>query len=85
VDDNISGGDAIAAVLVSVLYFIWAVVTFLVGLGTFCYSWWWAFEHWGWLLGIAFGWLPALIVAVLAGALWPLGLALLALLYLSSR
>ncbi len=51
---------------------LWMLGTLLVCLGTFGYGWWWAFEHWGWLLGIAFGWIPALIVAVLAGALWPL-------------
>ena len=54
----------------------WGVGTFLVSLGVFGYSWWWAFTNWGWLLGIAFGWIPALIVAALAGALWPLVVSL---------
>ena len=39
-----------------------AIVAFLVGWGS-------AIKSWGWLLGLAFGWIPAAIVAAMAGAL----------------
>lgn len=43
-----------------------AVVVFLVGWGS-------AVNSWGWLLGLAFGWIPAAIVAAMAGAIaWAL-------------
>lgn len=53
-----SGGFWVAAAV--------AVVTFLGG-------WVSAVGSWGWLLGIAFGWIPAAIVGLLAGAVaWAL-------------
>lgn len=39
-----------------------AIVAFVVGWGS-------AVKSWGWLLGLAFGWIPAAIVAAMAGAL----------------
>jgi hypothetical protein len=43
-----------------------------VVIGVFLYGWWYAIDSWGWLLGLAFGWIPAGIVAVMAGwvAFW---------------
>jgi hypothetical protein len=55
------------------------VVSWLVRIGVFLYGWYWAYSEWGWLLGLAFGWIPALVVAALAGALWWVGCFLLAL------
>ena len=55
----------------------------LAALGAFVFAWWTAIKSWGWLLGISFGWVPSVIVAVLAfAAAWivwfllPLALAL---------
>lgn len=48
----------------------------LVGLITFIGVWVATVHSWGWILGIAFGWLPSAIIAALAGLLawaaWPL-------------
>lgn len=45
----------------------------VVGSLTFVGSWLGAIKSWGWLLGIAFGWIPAGIVAAMAGVLaWAL-------------
>jgi hypothetical protein len=46
--------------------------TFAATVGVFLFGWYWAVDNWGWLLGIAFGWIPSLIVAIMAGAAWPL-------------
>lgn len=39
---------------------------------TFIGSWIYCIAKYGFLLGVGLGWLPSLIVAVIAGALWPL-------------
>jgi hypothetical protein len=44
---------------------ITAVITFIV-------SWIYCIATYGFLLGVGLGWLPSLIVAVIAGVLWPL-------------
>ena len=45
----------------------------LVALLTFVIGWGSAVGSWGWLLGLAFGWIPAIIIAVMAGLLaWAL-------------
>ena len=52
-----------------------------VGALTFAASWFSAAQSWGWLLGLAFGWIPAAIVAVMAAVLaWALAPAVLLLL-----
>lgn len=46
-------------------------------------SWIYCIIEYGFLLGVGFGWVPSIIVAVIAGALWPLiiwGIAVLVLL-----
>lgn len=49
-----------------------------VGVATFAFSWFSAVQSWGWLLGLAFGWIPAAIVAVMAAVLaWSLAPAVL--------
>lgn len=46
-----------------------AVITaFIVFIG----SWIYCIAEYGYLLGVGLGWLPSIIVAVIAGALWPL-------------
>jgi hypothetical protein len=45
-------------------------VIFFIGL------WIYAFSEWGFLIGLAIGWLPALIGALIAAYLWPLIVAL---------
>lgn len=39
---------------------------------TFIGSWIYCIAHYGFLLGVGLGWLPSIIVAVVAGLLWPL-------------
>ena len=39
---------------------------------TFVGSWIYCIATYGFLFGVGLGWLPSLIVAVIAGALWPL-------------
>jgi len=39
---------------------------------TFIGSWIYCIATYGFLFGVGLGWLPSLIVAVIAGALWPL-------------
>lgn len=46
--------------------------------------WIYAFSEWGLLLGLAFGWIPALIGGIIIGILWPLAAAILIWLYVSS-
>jgi hypothetical protein len=51
---------------------ITAVITFIA-------AWIYCIVTYGFLLGVGLGWLPAIITAIVAGALWPL-LGLIALL-----
>ncbi len=39
-------------------------------------TWIWMIGHFGLLWGLALGWLPAFILAVLVGTFWPYALAL---------
>lgn len=45
-----------------------AVTAFIVFIG----SWIYCIANYGFLLGLGLGWLPSMIVAVIAGAIWPL-------------
>lgn len=45
---------------------------FLTGVAVFVGLWIYALSEWGVLLGLVFGWVPALIGGFVAGALWPL-------------
>ena len=62
------------------------IVTALVVVGIFFGCWISAFNDWGWLLGLAFGWVPAALLAGVAGwityHLWQYVLGLFALLVL---
>lgn len=42
-----------------------------VAIPTFIGSWIWCIASYGFLFGVGLGWLPSIIVAVVAGALWP--------------
>ena len=44
----------------------------LIGVVTFVGVWAYAVSSWGWLLGFAFGWLPASIIAPIVAGVWPL-------------
>ena len=62
-------------------YWIWA---FLTGVLVFVGVWIYAMSEWGFLLGIVFGWIPAIIAAFIAGLLWPLvALAIVGILLLA--
>ena len=50
---------------------VYSLVGMLVGGVTFAVIWMLTFLEWGLLVGIMFGWIPALIAGVLAGLAWP--------------
>jgi len=54
----------------------------VVGLVTFGAIWLYAIDSWGVLIGLALGWIPALVGGLLAGYGWPLVAIGLALVYL---
>lgn len=58
-------------------YMVGAMIT---GAIAFFAIWIYAFASWGLLIGLAIGWLPALIGATIVGLLWPL--VVLALLWI---
>ena len=52
----------------------------ITGVIVFIGSWIYCIAEYGFLFGVGLGWLPSIIVAVIAGALWPLiaiGIAIL--------
>ncbi len=51
---------------------IYGVPAVFVGFVVFIGVWLYAVSSWGFLIGVAIGWFPALIAAVIAGYLWPL-------------
>jgi hypothetical protein len=59
--------------------FVWcyAALSILIAIVTFIGAWLYAIDSSGFVLGVGLGWLPAGIVAVLAGFLWPFAAALL--------
>lgn len=44
----------------------------LVGIAAFIGTFIYALDEWGLLLGLMFGWIPAIIGALIIGFLWPL-------------
>lgn len=60
----------------------------VVALITFLGCWWYAISQWGFLLGVAFGWVVAAIIAAMAGALtallWGPALVILVLMWIYS-
>jgi hypothetical protein len=55
-------------------YTIGAIIT---GIIAFFIIWIYAFSSWGFLIGLAAGWIPAIIGGFIIGLLWPLILILL--------
>jgi hypothetical protein len=47
-------------------------IALLVGVITFLACWLYAITTSGFIIGVVIGWLPDLIVAFIAGALWPI-------------
>jgi hypothetical protein len=48
------------------------VGTWITGVIAFIVIWIYALASWGFLLGLMFGWIPALIGGAIIGLLWPL-------------
>ncbi len=55
----------------------------IVAVPCFIGIWIWSFVEWGVLVGLAIGWLPALIGAGIISGLWPVLLILIGILFLS--
>ena len=53
------------------------ITAFLLGLVTFVACWAYAIITWGWFLGLAFGWIPAGIIAYIVSMLTPFIILLL--------
>lgn len=51
---------------------IYIVGAYITGFVTFIAVWIYAIISWGFLIGVAIGWLPAAITAFFAGLLWPI-------------
>jgi hypothetical protein len=50
----------------------YTIGAWITGIISFLAIWIYAFASWGLLLGLMFGWIPALIGGVILGFLWPL-------------
>jgi len=58
----------------------------IVGALSFIAIWIYSFASWGFLLGLMFGWIPALIGGAILGFLWPLVvLAIIGIIILISK
>lgn len=49
----------------------------IIGILVFVGVWIYAMTEWGFLMGIIFGWIPALIAGFIGGLLWPVIIALI--------
>ena len=56
----------------------------ITGIIVFLVVWIYAISEWGFLVGVALGWLPAAIVGSIAGLLWPVVALIIAYLFLQS-
>lgn len=54
------------------IYWIYQFGFAITAFITFVVSWIYCISEYGYLLGVGLGWFPSIIVAVIAGALWPL-------------
>ena len=57
----------------------------IAGIIVFIGVWIYAISEWGFLLGLIFGWIPAIIAGVIGGFLWPLIALIILWLVVSSR
>ena len=65
---------------------MWYVIpAFIVGILSFAGIWLYAMNEWGFLLGILFGWMPALIGGIIAGFLWPILVPFIAFVFFVTR
>lgn len=51
--------------------FAYLVVAWIIGVIAFFAIWIYSFISWGFLIGLAIGWLPALIGGFILGIIWP--------------
>lgn len=58
---------------------------FIAGILVFIGVWIYAISEWGFLLGLIFGWIPAIIAGIIGGFLWPLIALIILWLMVSSR
>lgn len=49
----------------------------IVGASAFVFSWVYTVQEHGWVAGVLLGWIPALIIGMFAGAIWPVTLAVI--------
>lgn len=65
---------------------IFVVGAWITGFVVFVGSWIYCIATYGYLLGVGLGWLPSIIVAVIAGFLWPLiALAIVVILWFAFK
>ncbi len=57
----------------------YSTIAYIVGLIVFAIIWLVAITEWGFLFGIMFGWIPALIAGVVGGLIWPLVVGIIVL------
>ena len=60
---------------------VYTTIAILTGVVVFIGSWIYCINEYGFLIGVGVGWIPSIIVAGIAAALWPifwLGVALMA-------
>ncbi|MAZ30207.1 hypothetical protein CL655_02890 [bacterium] len=63
---------------------VYKVGCWITGVLVFLGSWIYAIATYGWFLGIAFGWFPAMIIAFISAFIWPiLALGLIGLIALA--
>jgi len=63
-------------------------LSYIIGLVAGVITWLYAIATWGFLLGVGFGWIPAVLVGIVVGFLWPiaaLGILLVVLLLVNER
>ncbi len=64
---------------------VYGLLSVIVGACTFLLAWAYSIDRYGWFIGLGLGWLPALIIGLLAGMLWPFAVIVFLILYLQSR
>ena len=64
---------------------VYEIGFYIIAFIVFVYSWIYCIATYGYLLGVGLGWLPSIIVAVIAGTLWPLILIGIVLLFMFNK
>jgi hypothetical protein len=60
------------------------ILGLIIGFIAFVLIYLYALVEWGFLIGLVFGWLPALIGGLLIGFLWPVALIIIFVMYVLS-